>query len=275
MQRHVLARHNPFKQQFCFPLQPYLSYHTSSVLGVCVDTITMPYRLITQQASNMSSFIDSVAHGERKIASLSSSFPLPVDENNSLASFLGSRLQSYGRELLQCISPGVSNSSSLISQSAVVRGIPVTHAYNPEKNISTQTSLQSKNPLEACASANEIVRTFLENVHPNTSPLCWNVNQACMVKPPFPNIFAPKVNSYGFSVEGYVRPENTRVNQTNVLSRLETNSSIGSMLLSLVQWAKKANISKHHVFLESGIEVESFNGLQEELSSLSQRYENS
>ena len=95
-----------------------------------------------------------------------------------------------------------------------------------------------------------------------------------MVKPPFPNIFAPKVNSYGFSVEGYVRPENTRVNQTNVLSRLETNSSIGNMLLSLVQWAKKANISKHHVFLESGIEVESFNGLLEELSSLSQRYEN-
>ena len=234
----------------------------------------MPYRLITPQASSMSSFIDSLAFGERKIASLSSTFPLPVDETTPLASLLGSRLHRNGRELLQSITPGVSNDSPLISQSAVVRGIPASLVHNPERNICTQTLLQHENPFGACSSTNEIVRTFLNNLHPNTSPLCWNVNQACMVKPPFPNIFAPKVTSDGFVVEGYTRPKNSRVNWTSVLSRLETNSSIAGLLSSLVQWARKANISKHHVFLESGIEVENFNGMLEELKSLSQRYEN-
>lgn len=244
------------------------------MLGVCVDTITMPYRLVTPQASSMSSFVDSVAFGERKIASLSLTFPLPVEETVPLASLLGSRLHRNGRELLQSLTPGVSNDSSLISQSAVIRGIPASMAHNPERNVCTQTLLQHESPFEVCSSTDEIVRTFLENLHPNTSPLCWNVNQACMVKPPFPNIFASKVTSDGFAMEGYTRPKNSRVNQISVLSRVETNSDIAGMLLSLVQWAKQVNISKHHVFLESGTEVESFQGMLEELTSLSQRYEN-
>ena len=232
-----------------------------------MDTITMPYRLVTPQASSMSSFVDSVAFGERKIASLSSTFPLPLEETMTLSTLLGSRLHRYGRELLQSITPGVSNSSLVISQSAVTRGIPASLAL-------TQTPLQHESPFKVCSSISEIVRTFLENLHPNTSPLCWNVNQACMVRPPFPNIFAPRIAADGFVVDGYTRPKNGRVNQTSVLSRVETNSGIAGMLLSLVQWAKKVDISKRHAFLESGIEVESFKEMLEELTSLSQRYEN-
>lgn len=257
-----------------FSSQPALSYHTSAVLGVCVDTITMPYRLLTPQAANMSSFVDSVAFGQRKIASLSSTFPLPVEETVPLASLLGSRLHRNGRELLQSITPGVSNSSFLISQSAVIRGIPASLTHNPQRNVQTQNPLQHENPFEVCSAPNEIVQTFLQNLHPETSAMCWNVNQACMVKPPFPNIFAPRVTSDGFVVEGYARPESGRVNQTSVLSRIETNSGIANMLSSLIQWAKKVNINKHHLFLESGTEVETFKEMLEELTNLSQRYEN-
>ena len=239
-----------------------------------MDTITMPYRLVTPQASSMSSFVDSIAFGERKIASVSSTFPLPVEETIPLTSLLGSSLHRNGRELLQSLTPGVSNDSSLISQSAVIRGIPASLAHNPERNICAQTPLQHENPFAVCSSTSEIVRTFLGNLHPNTSPSCWNVNQACIVKPPYPNIFTPKVTTDGFVVEGYTRPKNGRVNQTSVLSRVDTNSGIAGMLFSLVQWAKKVDISKHHVFLESGTEVEIFKGLLEELTSLSQRYEN-
>lgn len=256
-----------------FSSQPALSYHTSAVLGVCVDTITMPYRLLTPQAANMSSFVDSVAFGQRKIASLSSTFPLPVEETVPLASLLGSRLHRNGRELLQSITPGVSNSSFLISQSAVIRGIPSSLTHNPQRNVQTQNPLQHENPFEVCSAPNEIVQTFLQNLHPETSAMCWNVNQACMVKPPFPNIFAPRVTSDGFVVEGYARPESGRVNQTSVLSRVETNSGIANMLSSLIQWAKKVNINKHHLFLESGTEVETFKEMLEELTNLSQRYE--
>lgn len=234
----------------------------------------MPYRLLTPHAANMSSFIDGVAFGGRKIASLSSTFPLPVEETVPLASLLGSRLRRSGQELLQSVTPGVSNSSSLISQSAVIRGIPASLTHNPQRNVQTQNPLQHENPFEVCSDTNEMVQTFLQNLHPQTSPLCWNVNRACMVKPPYPNIFASRVTSDGFVTEGYARPEGNRVNQTSVLSRVETNSGIASMLLSLIQWAKKVNINKHHLFLETGTEAETFKEMLEDLTCLSERYEN-
>ena len=46
------------------------------------------------------------------------------------------------------------------------------------------------------------------------------------------------------------------------------------MLLSLIQWAKKVNINKHHLFLESGTEAETFKEMLEDLICLSERYEN-
>ena len=239
-----------------------------------MDTITMPYRLLTSQAANMSSFVNSVAFGERKIASLSSTFPLPVEETVPLTSLLGSRLNRNGRELLQSLTPCISNSFSLISQSAVIRGIPASLTHNPPRSIQSQNPVQHENPFEICSAANEIVQTFLQNLHPDTQPTCWNVNQACMVKPPFPNIFTSRVTHNGLVVEGYVRPENRRVNQTSVLSRVETNSDIANMLMSLIQWAKRVNITKHHLFMESGTEVETFKEMLEDLASLSQRYEN-
>ncbi|XP_068755236.1 protein misato homolog 1-like [Montipora capricornis] len=260
-----------------FPLliyQPSLPYHTSSVIGVCVDTVTMPYRLLTPQASTMNSFVESVAFGERTVASLSSTFPLPVEETSSLSSLFHSRLNKNGKELLQSLTPGMSSNCSVISQSAVVRGIPTSLVCTSSRNIRAQTSLQNDSSFEACSSASEIVHAFLRNLNPNASSSCWNVNQACIVKPPFPNIFAPKVTADGFVMEGYTRPKSCGVNLTSVLSCLETNSGISDMLLSLVHWAKKVDIRKHHVFLESGTEVESFNGILEELSSLSQRYKN-
>lgn len=252
--------------------KPALSYHTSAVLGVCVDTITMPYRFLTPKAVNMNSFVNSVGFGERKIASLSSTFPLPVEDTVPLTSLLGSRLNGNGTELLQSITPGIAHSSSLISQSAVIRGIPASLTHTPQRNIQSQNSVLHENPFEVCSTANEIVQTFLQTLHPQTQPVCWNVSQACMVKPPFPNIFGARVTHDGLVVDGYARPESVRVNQTSVLSRLETNSGIASMLLSLIQWAKRVNISKHHLFLESGTEEETFKEMLEELTSLSQRY---
>ena len=234
----------------------------------------MPYRLLTAQAANMSSFIDSVAFGGRKIASLSTTFPLPVEETVPLASLLGSRLHRSGQELLQSVTPGVSNSSCLISQSAVIRGIPASLTHNPKRNVQTQNPSLHENPFEVCSATNEMIQTFLQNLHPQTSPLCWNVNQACMVKPPFPNIFASRVTNDGFVVDGYARPECRRVNQTSVLSRVESNPGIADMLLSLIQWAKKVNINKHHLFLESGTEAETFKEMLEGLTCLSERYEN-
>lgn len=179
------------------------------------------------------------------------------------------------RALLQLLTLGMSSNCSVISQSAVVRGIPTSLVYTSSRNIRAQTSLQNDScSFEACSSASEIVHAFLRNLNPNASSSCWNVNQACIVKPPFPNIFAPKVTADGFVMEGYTRRKSCGVNLTSVLSCLETNSGISDMLLSLVHWAKKVDIRKHDVFLESGIEVESFIGIREELSSLSQRYKN-
>ena len=257
----------------CTFLQPALSYHTSSVLGVCIDTVTLPYRLATPQASSMNSFVDSVAFGERTLASLSSTFPLPLEETSSLPLLFQSELDKCGKELLQSLTPGVSNDCFVISQSAVIRGIPSSLVSNPVKDIQTQTP-RNNNAFRACSSTKELLHTFLKNLNPNTSASCWSVEQACMVKPPFPNIFDPKITVSGFPVEGYARNKNHGVNQTSVLSSLETNSGITDLLLSLVRWAKKADIRKHHVFLECGTEFESFNGTLEELTRLSQQYNN-
>lgn len=222
----------------------------------------------------MSSFANSVAFGGRKLASLDTTFPLSIEETVPLASLLGSKLHSNGQEFLQSVTPGVSNSSFIISQAAVIRGIPASLTHNPPRNVQTQNPSQHKNPFEDCSAANEIVQMFLQNLHPNTLPMCWNVNRACMVKPPFPNIFAPRVTSEGLVIEGYARRKGSRVNQTSVLSRVKTNSGIASMLMSLIQWAKKVNISKHHLFLESGTEAETFKEMLEDLTNLSERYEN-
>lgn len=269
----TLPRLGPVREFPLLTYKPALSYHTSSVLGVCIDTVTLPYRLATPEASSMNSFVDSVAFGERTLASLSATFPLPLEETSSLPLLFQSELDRRRRELLQSLTPGVSNDCFVISQSAVIRGIPASLTSNPLKSIQAQFP-QNNNPFRACSSTKEQLQAFLKNLYPNTSSSCWSVEQACMVKPPFPNIFDPKITAGGFPVEGYARNKNHSVNQTSVMSSLETNSSITDLLLSLVRWAKKVDIRKHHVFLESGTEVESFNGMLEELTSLSQKYNN-
>ena len=223
----------------------------------------------------MSDFLNSVTFGGRNIANVATAFPVPVGSDVSLSSLLSSKMSSTDCDLLKPLTPGVQGVNSIISQAVVLRGVAPSFTHNTQQNRETQTSLQAEGMklFETCSSAKEMLDLYFRNSSPGSLQTCWSVNQACITKPPFPNIFAPHVTDNGVIVEGYARPPGCSVLQSSLMSSMNTSTATCDMLLSLTKWARKVNIQRYHSFLEGGVELDSFKEALEVLETLSQRYE--
>jgi len=251
------------------------AYHTSSILAVSLDSLTLPFRLQTAQACSMNDLVAMVTAGGRTVASAATTFPVPLGKNISISDLLSGE-QLARKQILTSLTPNIGQNSTLISNAAVLRGVQPSLAQSSVPgHLYIENSLREKSrgPRDHCDSMNELLRAYFQNVYPGAAHECWSVNQGCMTKPPFPNIFSPCVTGKGFVIEGFSRPHGTNIPQVSALSSLSTCTGIRDMLNSLSSWARKVNIQKYHSFLEAGTEIASFEEAIESIETLAQRYE--
>lgn len=219
----------------------------------------------------MDDLASCLTFGGRKLTSASTSFPLPIGHNHHLGALLDSAIQSKDTKLLVPLTPDVDQVTNSMSQVAVLRG---GNSSIPQEKQLTQPSKKPKSLIDGCQSNLEMLNIFSQACNPLSVCANWVSDQACMVTPPFPGIFAPCVNKNGFVQEGFQREPNSIVEQVNVLSSLGTSKAIGAMLHSIGNWAKKVDIKKHNSFTESGLEYETFMNVLDDLESHAHNYEN-
>ncbi|XP_031567453.1 protein misato homolog 1-like [Actinia tenebrosa] len=249
----------------------YLSYHTSAILAATIDTLSLPYRLSSPLKCHMDDITKCLTFGGRKLTSASTSFPLPIGYDHQLGALLDSAFYSKDSKLLLPLTPNVEQVTNLMSQVSIFRGGSPSIPQNAKV---AQPSKKFKSLMDGCQSNLEILNIFSQACNPSGACSNWVSDQACKVEPPFPGIFTPSVSKNGFVQEGFQRDHNCIVEQVSVLSSLGMSKSIGNMLYSITNWAKKVDIKKHNSFIESGLEYETFMNVLVDLESHAHNYEN-
>ena len=219
----------------------------------------------------MDDITSCLTFGGRKVISGSTSFPLPIGNNHRLGTLLHSAMNSKDTKLLVPLTPNVNQVTNLMSQVAVLRD---GNSPIPQNKEVSQPLKKPKSLIDGCQSKLEMLNVFSQACNPLSVCANWVSDQECMVTPPFPGIFTPAVSHNGFVQEGFQRDPNSIVEHVSVLSSLGTSKSIGDMLCSISNWAKKVDIKKHNSFIESGVEYETFMNVLVDLESQAHNYEN-
>ncbi|XP_022105673.1 protein misato homolog 1-like [Acanthaster planci] len=242
--------------------KPSLAYHTSAILASCLDTATLPYRVVDDPIS-LSVLTEALGNLGRKVSMLSTSFPLPFPDHGYLASVLGGYTQ---RPPWTPLTPHTLKGAVVqpFAQSVVLRGAPMDRLYMPGR--------QPQNALESCRSVNEMLKCYLTGMYTRTlsSGLC--VNQPLKTAAPFPHIFDPRMSQEGF-IQDWQRREEEAVESIPMMTSLQTSPAAQEMLSHLVKEGSKVDVRKCHGFFEDGMEQDEYSEALGSLESLAHCYE--
>ncbi|XP_001624271.2 protein misato homolog 1 [Nematostella vectensis] len=255
-----------------FPYLNYkgeLPYHTSAILASALDTFSLPYRLDTPKGCGMRDLISTIAFSGRNIAHAHTMLPIPVGPQKSLASLLNDCIEKRPDSMLP-LTPHINQSQKLISQAAVLRGIPQSLRHHP------LGSPKAKSMFGSSKSSCDMLDMYFQSINPNSVIKNWTLDKAFGTKAPYPNIFNGSVGSDGLVSEGSDRGEGQarEVKETSVLSALGMCAGTGEMLESLITWSNKVDVRKHHEYLESGVEFDLYKEKIESLLSQANLYKN-
>ncbi|XP_033750191.1 protein misato homolog 1-like [Pecten maximus] len=238
-----------------------IDYHTSAILAATLDSVTSPYR--QPALLHMRDLTDTFHSLGRKVASVSSSFPFPIDEDQ----FLVDSLMSLGDELpWVSLTPHVKNTVSPMMQSTVIRGIP---------NKITKRSVQderSPNPFNNCDNVQDVLQVYLRERFPTSHSAGKVLQDPCKVVSPCPHVFKPNVNKNGF-LSSTNRPDLQGVESVPVMTSLQITSDTAQLLHTLHTEATKLNIRKHHRYLDAGMEEDDYVEILGDIENLRRCYE--
>ena len=221
----------------------------------------------------MNDLVDMVTASGRTVTSVATALPIPCGGAVGLADLLSGEQWSRKAQL-SAITPNLGQHSTLISNAAILRGVPISPVLRSQQGHSLFENNLTREPRRPGDNiVNETVTAYFQSLYSGASHACWSIDQPCMTKPPFPNVFAASVTGEGLIREGYKRPCGRNVPQTSVLATLSTCTGIGNMLSSLSSWSHKLNIQNYHSFLEAGTELATFKEAMESTATLAQRYE--
>ncbi|PIK49991.1 hypothetical protein BSL78_13143 [Apostichopus japonicus] len=241
---------------------PNLNYHTSAILASCIDTATLPFRL-DKEALTIPEICAMLSVGERKIGTLCSSFPFPLQESMSLVK----RLPAFqDTSFLKPLAAEVDkfNSMSPFSQFVVCRGIP---------NIGLKNRVpQPQNPFDLCKSVDEMMKMLVSSLYPRTVSSLLTVNQAAPTGTPYPHLFSPLVSPTGL-VGNKPRSADEVVKSIPLVTSLQSSPATKNLLKKLTSEAKKLDLRKHHGYFESNMEEDEYHEILNNLDSLCQKYE--
>ncbi|XP_073408403.1 protein misato homolog 1 isoform X2 [Dendrobates tinctorius] len=238
-----------------------LHYHSSAVLAVALNTLTVPYRMATSHFS-MLHFAEMMTFGGRKMLSASCSVPFPLRSPMSLPDAL---LPHLGAAPWCSVSP-CTGDAAIFSQSVVFRGIPETWHTS---DLHARTRPPSF--LHMCETEAEVLQRYLSTLYPSTVSTSHVLGAPCTLGPSFPQFFSPYVTKHGFTTEE-PQPDAAVVDQIPVLGALQTSSALHQTLRSLCDETSKMNIRRWLNFPTAAVEQDDFQEAVDEMRSLAHHY---
>ncbi|XP_067002875.2 protein misato homolog 1 isoform X2 [Anabrus simplex] len=240
-----------------------LPYHSSSILAMALDTLTLRYRLRASPHFLMGEMCHDLSRLGRRAAAASLGVPFAMHSD----AFLLETLENWEGPLWQSLTPNCSLEEDRIwMQSVVLRGIPQSRLRSPERKV-----CDNSNPAYSCKTVQEMLALFLSCCSYATLSHVTTAEFSCRVAPPVPKIFSDVVGPYG-SVEMMKPLGKTDVHSVPAIAGIHSSSSVGSMLESLLTEVDKLKIRKFPQYSAAGLEEDEYRETIEQLLQLRECY---
>ncbi|XP_071447231.1 protein misato homolog 1 [Hetaerina americana] len=231
-----------------------LPYHTSAILAVALDTLTMRHRLRSKPQERLSTLANALGRLGRRATAVKAGIPFPLAGDGD-AGFLLEALEAWDGPLWHSLSPscGDLEAERIWMQSVVLRGVGQERLKSP----TSMRKNQDGNPAYSCTTVEEMLKLFLYCCSYATASHVTSASQPCNVGAPFPHIFSEDIGIDGF-LYPKTRSNDIGVSSIPVIAGLHSCRSVGTMLESLHSEAARLRINKLHGFGEAGLEEDEY-----------------
>ncbi|KAI1901479.1 hypothetical protein AGOR_G00034860 [Albula goreensis] len=242
---------------------PTLWYHSSAVLALAMDSLTVSYRL-RHDSAPMWQLADALAVSGRKVVAAYGAVPFPMTQGSCLPDALGGYTDTLPwRPLSACSELG---DGRCFGQSVTLRGLEGQNLTSP-----LTPGTEPPTPLHNARSGEEVLACFMRSHYPATPMAVQLLSSPSKLTPPFPQIFSQSLDPQGF-LRSQTTPPNT-VSSLPVLTTLQSSPALGPWLSELQRGA--CILDPRRVapsFLSQGPEIGEIQEALEQLRSMAHCY---
>ncbi|XP_067124479.1 protein misato homolog 1 isoform X2 [Centruroides vittatus] len=235
-----------------FPYLNYkteMNYHTSSVLSIALDTITLPMRM-KSNAIHLNEMISSLTILGQKLIPLTLCTPIPVEEH----SYLNDVLNSSNNVNLVPLTPCCNiEQFDIISQFINIRGLPKSKFFNHLKQNIKMT-------------VEKVLGYFLQSKYPSSMNFWKICHEPYKTTAPFPHIFNSKINVRGY-IGSSQRTVGTGVESISAISGFHNTKNASDSINVLLKSTDKSKL-KNFSCKGTGVESDDFEEALENLKVL-------
>ncbi|XP_030267342.1 protein misato homolog 1 isoform X1 [Sparus aurata] len=246
---------------------PSLWYHSSSVLALALDALTLPYRLRNNSVP-MWQVADTLAVSGRKVVAAYGALPFPMMHGSSLPDALSACADALPwKPLSACPEAG---DGRCYGQWATLKG------FEGQKLISSLApGTKPPTPLHSLHSGEDVLAAYISSFYP-TSPLALQLaSTPSKLTPPFPQIFSRSLDAQGF-LQSQPAPPGSRVpvvSSVPVMTSLQSGPALDPWLSELHRAASTFDIRRlAPSFLSQGPEMADYKEALEQLRLMARCY---
>ncbi|XP_056273862.1 protein misato homolog 1 [Pseudoliparis swirei] len=253
-----------------FPLLNYdahLWYHSSAVLALALDALTLPYRL-KEGGVPMWQVADSLAVSGRKVVAAFGALPFPMMHGGSLPDALSACADALPWQPLSACPEAADG--RCYGQWATLRG------FEGQRLVSSVVpGTRPHSHLHGLHSGEDVLESYIQSFYPSSPLALQFVSSPSLLTPPFPQIFSQSLGAQGFLQSRHPPPGSRApaVSSVPVLTSLQSSPAVGSWLSELHRGASALDL--HRVapsFLSQGPEMDDYKEALEELRLLGRCY---
>ncbi|XP_029022301.1 protein misato homolog 1 isoform X2 [Betta splendens] len=266
--RGGLGRQPPSPTAFPYlNYDPSLWYHSSSVLALALDALTVPYRMRNNSVP-MWQLADTLAVSGRKVVAAYSAVPFPMMHGSSLPDALSLCTDVLPwQPLSACPEAG---DGRCYGQWATFKG------FEGQRLISSLApGTIPPTPLHSLHSGEDVLTSYIRSFCP-TAPLAVQlVSTPSKLTPPFPQIFDQALDAQGF-LQNQPPPHGSPaavVSSVPVMTSLQSGPALGTWLSEMHRGASTFDIRRvAPSFLSQGPEMADFQEALEQLRLMARCY---
>ncbi|XP_043994791.1 protein misato homolog 1 [Gambusia affinis] len=251
-----------------FPLlsfDPSLWYHSSALLALALDALTVPYRLRNNGAP-MWQVADSLAVSGRKVVAAYGAVPFPMMPGGSLPDALRACADALPWKPLSACPEAAGG--RCYGQWSTLRG------YEDQKLISCLSpGIEPPSPLHGLLSGEDVLSAYVSSFYPSAPLALQLVSASSKLTPPFPQIFSPALDAQGFMRGGASPAGAPAVSSVPILTSLQSGTALHPFLSELQRAATTFDVRRRAPsFLSQGPEMADYQEALEELCLLGRCY---
>ncbi|XP_061839279.1 protein misato homolog 1 [Nerophis lumbriciformis] len=243
---------------------PSLWYHSSAVLALALDALTVPYR--RRNGVPMWQLADSLSTSGRKVVAAYGAVPFPMVHGDSLPDALSACADSLPwKPLSTCPEAG---EGGCYGQWVTLKGVE-------EQRLTSHVApgTEPSSPFHHLCSGEDVLASYVTSFYP-TAPLAVQLlSSPSKVTPPFPRIFSPSLTDGGLVFDQHPPFRSSAVSSVPVLTSLQSGPALDPWLSELHRSVSAFDVRRvAPSFLTHGPEMADYGEALEQLRLLARRY---